>query len=437
MVDSCDVVVLGGGPAGSSIAARLAEQGWRVELLEKTAHPRFHIGESLLPYSMPFLEKLGVLDEVDQIGIKKYGAELISPRLGSANTLYFTNGLKNPYPYAYQVLRSDFDAILLRNAANKGAGVHEGVRVLDVEFALPKVRVHTMDGGRGKSVWESRFVVDATGRDALLAKKLGYLVRDRRHNSAAVFNHFHGVQRLPGRDEGNITIAWFDDGWIWIIPLKGGVTSVGIVLWPHCLKTREGSLDELFWHSVSRCPPVAERLKQATPLAHAKGAGNFSYRSKVMGGEGFILLGDAFSFVDPVFSTGVHFALNSAIKGAEVVDAYLRGGNRYRKRLRHFEKEVRNGLASISWFIYRFTQPAFEQLFVYPKQNVRRMFQMEHAVLSLLAGDIFKNANLEPRLWLFKTIYFVFSLMVPQRNFAAYNRRRRSVSERVEIDVER
>lgn len=437
MIRSCDVVVIGGGPAGSSIAARLAERGWHVELLEKTPHPRFHIGESLLPHSMPFLEKLGVLDEIDQIGLKKYGAELISTRHGRGVTLYFANALANPYSYAYQVLRSDFDTILLRNAVNKGARIQEGVRVLDVELALPKMRVHTAEGERGNLVWESRFVVDATGRDALLAKRLGALERDRRHNSAAIYNHFHGVKRLPGKDEGNITVCWFDDGWIWIIPLKNGVTSVGIVLWPHCLKARDGSLDDLFWQAVHRCPPVTERLKQATPLTHARGTGNFSYRSKIMGGEGFILLGDAFSFVDPVFSTGVHFALNSAIKGAEVVDTYLRGANHYHRHLGQLEKEVRNGLASISWFIYRFTQPAFEQLFVYPRQNVRRVFHMEQAVLSVLAGDIFKNATPQPRLWLFKLIYFVFSLMVPQRNFAAYSRRKRSVNERVEIDAER
>jgi flavin-dependent dehydrogenase len=156
---------------------------------------------------------------------------------------------------------------------------------------------------------------------------------------------------------------------------------------------------------------------------------------KVMGGDRFILLGDAFSFVDPVFSTGVHFALTSASKGAEVVDSYLRGESQYGKRLVQFERDVRNGLASISWFIYRFTQPAFEQLFVYPRQNIRRIFRMEHAVLALLAGDIFKNSSLDPRLWLFKMFYFLFNLMLPKRNFAAYIRRRRSVHEQIEIDA--
>jgi len=432
MVRSCDVVVIGGGPAGSCIAARLAEKGWHVELLEKSHHPRFHIGESLLPYSLPYLDKLGALGDVDRIGLKKYGIELISPRYGKSLTLYFADALDEKYAYAYQVMRSEFDEILLRNCIVKGARVHEGVSAVEVDFRSERVLVNAIDRAGNNLPWEARFIVDATGRDALLSSRLGYVQRDQRHNSAAIFNHFEGVERHAGKDEGNITVCWFEHGWFWIIPMKGRVTSVGAVCWPHYLKGRTGHLNDFFSETIKLCSPVAERLKGAVPLMQAMAAANFSYRSRLMGGDRFIIVGDAFAFVDPVFSSGVHFALNSAFEGAEVVDAHLHGSSDFRKRASKFERTVGEGLSVLSWFIYRFNQPAFEQLFVYPRENFRRAFRMEQAILSVLAGDVFRKRTLQLRLWLFKTIYFVFCLFIPRENFAVYQLRKRSVNEKLQ-----
>jgi len=427
----CDVVVIGGGPAGACTAALLAEKGWNVELLEKRHHPRFHIGESLLPYSLPYLERLGVLAEVDRIGLKKYGIELISPRHGRSTTLYFADSLDKKYAYAYQVMRSEFDEILLRNSITKGVRVHEGVSAVEVDFRSPRVLLKGIDPTGNKVIWETRFIVDATGRDALLSNRLGCLRHDHRHNSAAIFNHFEGVKRHSGKDEGNITVCWFEHGWFWIIPLRGRVTSVGAVCWPHYLKGRTAPLDDFFSETIKSCSPVADRLKGAVPRMRTMAAANFSYRSRLMRGDRFIIVGDAFAFVDPVFSSGVHFALNSAFEGAGVVDAYLRSSPNFRKRALNFERTVKKGLAGFSWFIYRFNQPAFEQLFMYPHEKFRRAFKMDQAILSILAGNVFRRRKIEISLWLFKTIYFIFCLLIPRQNFDSYRLRKRSVTERI------
>ena len=249
---SCDVLVIGGGPAGSTISALLAEKGWQVSLLEKDHHPRFHIGESLLPMNLRILERLGVLEDVHKIGIVKHAAEFVSSKYsGRLQSFRFKNALENPFPYAYEVRRSEFDHILLKNSASRGVDVHEGVRVQDVELqdaGQHSVRAVKDDGTPCN--WQTRFVVDASGRDTLISRKFGWKKKSDKHNSAAIFGHFNNVVRRSGEDEGNISIYWFKHGWFWMIPLKDGAMSVGAVCWPDYLKTRKSSLDEFFIETI-------------------------------------------------------------------------------------------------------------------------------------------------------------------------------------------
>ncbi|NOT95178.1 MAG: NAD(P)-binding protein [Nitrospira sp.] len=424
----CDVLVVGGGPAGSTISALLADQGWNVQVLEKDPHPRFHIGESLLPQTLPILKQLGVLADVEKIGIVKYGAEMVSHRYGRTQMFYFSKAFDESQPYAFEVKRSEFDAILLKNAVAKGAQVHEGVRAERVEFRPGTTSlVHAQDKTGNPMAWETRFVVDASGRDTFLSAQLGGKQRSQTHNSAAIFGHFEGVGRLPGKDEGNITAGWLDHGWCWLIPFKDGTTSVGVVCWPDYIKSRTVPLDQFLLDTLSQSPPIAKRMSQAKLLTPVYAAANFSYRRETMSGDGYLMVGDAFAFIDPVFSSGVHLALNSAVLGAKVVEAHLRHSPDYAQRLREFERMVRRAINTFSWFIHRFTQPAFQSLFV----STNRPPKIERAVLSLLAGDVYEQRRARFPLFLFKVCYYTVFMLNWKENWAVSRRRKLGTSTTV------
>lgn len=418
---SCDVLIVGGGPAGSTISAILAEQGWDVHVLEKDSHPRFHIGESLLPQSVPMLKRLGVLPEVEKIGILKYGAELVSYRYGRSQMFHFSKAFDESQPYAFEVKRAEFDSILANNAVAKGARFFEGVRAQRVDFRRGTTSlIHTVDREGQARTWEARFVVDASGRDTFLSGQLGGKHRSKKHGSAAIFGHFEGVTRLRGMDEGNITAGWLDDGWCWLIPFKDGTMSVGVVCHPDYIKSRNVPLDQFLLDTLRQSPPIAKRMEKAKPLTPTYAAANFSYRRESMSGEGYLMIGDAFAFIDPVFSSGVHLALNSGTMGAGVVDAFLRGSPDHAARVKIFERSVRRGIDTFSWFIHRFNQPAFQALFV----STRRPPKIERAVLSLLAGDVFTQSKMRVPLFMFKVVYYAFFVLNWKENWAVARRRK-------------
>jgi flavin-dependent dehydrogenase len=420
----CDVLVVGGGPAGSTASALLAGKGHKVILLEKERHPRFHIGESLLPLNLPLLEQLGVLEEVERVGMLKYGAEFVSPYHNKAITFDFAKAWDKGKPYAFQVRRSEFDHILIRNAAAKGATVVEGCKVTGVEFPEAGGAIATAkDEDGGTRTVRARFLVDASGRDTLLASRFGIKKRNRKHNSAAMFGHFTGAHRLPGKAEGNITVFWFDHGWFWFIPLADGTTSVGAVCWPYYIKSRKTDQTTFFKDTIALCPALAERLKDAELTGQVTGTGNFSYQADRMTGPDYLMLGDAFAFIDPVFSTGVYLAMNSAFRGADAVDTCLRQPEKAELALKDFESEIRRGIGTFSWYIYRVTTPAMRNLFMGP----RNVFRVEEALLSLLAGDVFRPSPIRSRLRIFKAIYYMNAALDLKANVRAWFRRRRNV----------
>src|SRR5579871_525048 len=226
----CDVLVVGGGPGGSTVAAQLASLGRDVVILEKARHPRFHIGESLLPANLPLFEQLGVADDVRRIGVYKPGAEFVSDFYAKSNLFFFASASHIIAPYSYHVRRADFDHMLFENCRKRGAFAHEGMRVTDVAWGPDeRAEVTAVDEQGLARTWRPRFVVDASGRDTLLASKLRMKDANKRNNTAAIFGHFQGIDRRPGEANGVITIHLVDGGWFWMIPLPDDLMSVGFV----------------------------------------------------------------------------------------------------------------------------------------------------------------------------------------------------------------
>ncbi len=420
----CDVLVIGGGPAGCTVAPLLAEKGHKVVVLEKAHHPRFHIGESLLPANLPLFERLGVAEEVKAIGMVKRAAEFVSFADDKQQVFQFAEAWDGKsMPHAYQVLRSKFDEILIRNAEKKGVEVHEGCRARSIDF-LPNnagavIEAENDDGSTMR--WKARFVVDASGRDTFLANKFQIKHRNPKHNSSSVYGHFAGARRHGGDAEGNITIFWFEHGWFWFIPMMDDQTSIGMVTWPYFMKTKgKRSLTEFLMDGIAMCPPLAERLKDARLINEVEATGNFSYVSERNHGPNYVLLGDAYAFIDPVFSSGVLLAMNSGLIAADAIDTCLRQPERAPAAMQEFDRLMKHGPKEFSWFIYRITNPNMRDIFMHPRND----FRIKEALLSLLAGDVFGSTPIWKSIRILKSIYYMTALSRPVRSLTAWKRRK-------------
>ena len=406
----CDVIVIGGGPAGTTAATALARRGRRVQLFEKHCHPRFHIGESLLPMNIPILRDLGVLEEVDRIGIRKSAADFPADNERGFNVFDFSRNLENLPGYAYQVRRDEFDEILFRNCQRAGAVALENTEVLETHNSADSVSVTVRDASGLTRQVRARYLIDASGRDTFLGNQLKLKQRHARHRSAAVFAHFSGVERREAPWTGNISIYRFrtgsGQGWIWLIPLTHDITSIGAVLLPEHLKERGGALEPFLMNILHSVPALKMRMANARLHGNLEATGNYSYECRELAGPRWIMAGDSLAFVDPVFSSGVYLAMHGGMRAAELVDSVLEGAPE-RKLQRAYARELRAGIREFSWFIVRFTTPAFAWLFANPSNTMK----IEEAIVSMLSGHVFDARRTLRRLRLFKSLYYIRSLL--------------------------
>lgn len=420
-VQDCDVLVIGGGPGGSTAAALLAQRGYRVMQLEKARHPRFHIGESLLPMNLPIFERLGVLEKVRAMAVYKPGADFEADNARGYNTYDFARALGKSPPHAFQVWRQDFDQMLFAHARAQGVDGREGAEVMAVEQRGPRdtlAEIGTEDGQRYHV--QARYLLDASGRDAFLASHKKIRRKNCEHQSAAIFGHFRHVERRAGADAGNISIYNFAHGWMWMIPLPDGVMSVGAVCRPDYLKRRRGRSHEFLYATLKLNAGLWKRMQAAELIGNeVRVTGNYSYDSATIGGPGWMLVGDAFAFLDPVFSSGVYLATSGAEQTAAVVDAALRDSSQEMHLQRRLEKRLRKGMRRFAFFIYRFNSPVMQHLFQHPHNFLR----VKQGVISMLAGDLFDSRRVLWRLQLFRLIYAVRAVLTWRRWYAEHRYR--------------
>ena len=312
----------------------------------------------------------------------------------------------------------------------------EGCQVQDVSFLADNTGAVVKachDDGSVETV-RARFLLDASGRDTFLGNHFKAKKRNKKHNSAAIYGHFSGVERHEGKAAGNITLYWFDHGWFWLIPLIDGTTSIGVVVWPYYLKRRKNKSLELFLQeTIAMCAPLSERLKNATLTSSVEATGNFSYQCDRSHGRNYLLLGDAYAFIDPVFSSGVLLAMKSAFVGADTVEQCLSNPKLAKAALKKFDKSMKVGPKEFSWFIYRITNPALRDLFMAP----RNIFRVKEGVLSVLAGDVFGPTKITGPLRIFRFIYNVNSLLNIKRTYKAWKTRKSNIQQVTDSVIEK
>jgi FADH2-dependent halogenase len=411
-----DVAVIGGGPGGSSTATALARRGRRVLLLERDRFPRFHIGESQLPWINGVLDALGARDAVAEAGfVEKWGASFWEIDGRPAAYVDFTAAVETPVPQTYQVPRARFDEVLLRHAERAGVIVREGHRAVDAAFERDGVTLRYAGPDGAEETARVAAVVDASGRAGFLARRIGGYENDAMLQHVAVHAQYEGIPRPEGRAAGDIRVLTRGDvGWIWLIPISETLTSVGAVV-PQEVHRREAraTADQSLDHYLSGTPAAPALLKDARRVSPARFDADYSYVARTMAGDRWVAVGDASCFLDPIFSTGVLLAMQGGLEAAEAIDAGLRAGDLSAGRFARYERMVRRRYHYFRRFVVGFYDPYFRRL-LFRRSHRLGIYE---AVLSALAGNWRPSPGTRLRIQLFfaiVTIKRVFRVAPPE-----------------------
>ena len=386
------VVVIGGGPAGSTAGTLLAQQGHRVTLFEREHFPRFHIGESLIPETYWVLKRLGMLEKMKRSHfVKKYSVQFVNERGKLSEPFYFVEHKPHECSQTWQVDRSEFDKMLLDHAREQGVEVHEGVRVLEVLFEGERaVGVRVRDENGAERTVRSQVVIDASGQSSMIMSRLGLRDWDPELKKAALWTYWEGAFRDGGRDEGATIVLRTEGkrGWFWYIPLHNNIVSVGVVAgYEYLFKERaDRDYETIYNEEVARCPGLQPRLAGAKRVEQFYAAKEYSYRSRRAAGDGWVLVGDAFGFLDPLYSSGVLLALKSGQFAADAVAEGLAKGDTSAAQLGKWETEFVSGMDRMRRLVCEFYDGFSFGRFVkqYP--------HLKGHLTDLLIGDLFKDS---------------------------------------------
>ena len=354
---SFDAIVVGGGPAGATAAAVLAENGRRVVVLEREKFPRYHIGESLMPYCYFPLERLGLTEKMKESHFpKKYSVQFVNTMGKLSQPFYFFQHFDHAASTTWQVVRSEFDQMILDKARSNGAAIREETNVRELIWDNGAVVGVRTDKGE----FHAPITIDATGRDALAVTRNGWKVRDPYLNKIAIWTYYKGAARDAGLDEGATTVAYLPErGWFWYIPLPDNIISVGIVAEKDYLYRDTRDLAEIFTREIEANPWIKEHLAPGEQFGKYWVTGEYSYRSQHCAADGLILAGDAFAFLDPVFSSGVFLALRTGELAAEAADAALAAGDFSAAQFAPYGEQVCEGIEAMRKLVYAFYDDAF------------------------------------------------------------------------------
>lgn len=388
---SYDVAVIGGGPGGAALATFLARAGHRCIVFEQAKYPRYHIGESLVPHTYGIFERLGMLPQLRASAFPvKHSVRFVAPDGKASLPFYFTETIKGDGARTWQVERSQFDCLMLDHARANGAEVHEQSAVQEVLFEGRRavgVRVACKNGSPAEV--RAKVVVDASGRACVVGRQLGLRSELPELRKASVWGYFRGGKRLPGIDAGETTMLLIPGGgWFWYIPLPDDIVSVGLVADPEYVFSQSDDMEAAYSREVALCAALADRLSAATRVGPVRGGRHLAYLNRQTSGDGWVMIGDARAFLDPIYSSGLFLALGSAELAAQCIDEALKSGDVSAAQLGRFEGPLMKGVESVRRLIHAFYDPKFSFM-----EFAQRFPEQRRALIDCLVGDVIKDMS--------------------------------------------